>query len=162
MNKYSLFPAEAIQHKNLKVSDKEILKFIRDKKLCTIRDLTRLGLSEARVRERMRKLCIEVKVKRFRINKGGGTSPVRNLFDIFGDYVDRIFFYVPECEDYVCDRLLIEFRLLERKSRGLEHITTYHLRNCLPQSLFMKIIIARRNKQRDGYKCENTEKSVNN
>ena len=124
-------------------TDQEILAFIREKGVCSIRELHLNFGGWKRVfqrnrENRMRKLVREGTVQKFQLKKGGkgGAHRKRGLaaHELFNGLTAQIYYYTNEDK---AARLIVEKLGLEQSSTRYERKRfTSYLKRCLPPSLF--------------------------
>lgn len=111
----------------------------------TIEDLeNNTVLSRETIVNELRKLEEEGKVKSFRLYIGGkGDGQKYRSFQLFGRLTNKIYFYNPGYEENAANFILKNIFLggSRKISKGKMRALKYHLRSCLPESLFEKVIL---------------------
>jgi DNA-binding Lrp family transcriptional regulator/transposase len=111
----------------------------------SIEDLqNNIGLSRETIVNELRKLEEEGKVKSFRLyigSKRGGQK--HRSYKLFGKLTNKTYFYNPDYEENAANFILENiFPEGSREiSKGKMYALRYHLRSCLPESLFEKVIL---------------------
>jgi DNA-binding Lrp family transcriptional regulator len=128
--------------------EKRIFDLLNEPK--TIKDLLEeTGFPKERIERLVRKLEREGKIGSFRLYVGRkGRRCVYTSSQLFGELANRIYYYRLDKEENAANLILQHLPSREAMTKPMKGVLTWHLKRCLPSSLFEKV-----------YQCYSTKSS---